>query len=103
MRSQGSWRDRRLSGATINPRRWERVRRQAFARDHHRCRRCGRSGRLEAHHEPPLERGGNPFDLAGVVTLCRGCHIERHRADRRREPTPAERAWGELVAELAGS
>lgn len=62
-------------------RRWERVRRAAFRRDKYRCRECGRAGRLEAHHEPPLERGGDPFDLCGIVTLCRDCHIRRHQRD----------------------
>ena len=61
--------------------RWERTRRAAFRRDGYRCRACGKPGRLEAHHEPPLEDGADPYDLAGIVTLCRGCHIERHRED----------------------
>ena len=52
---------------------------------------------LEAHHEPPLGKGGNPYDLAGIVTLCRGCHIERHHpaAGRARRA-----AWRALVAEM---
>ena len=25
--------------------------------------------------------GPDPYDLDGVRTLCRGCHIERHRPD----------------------
>lgn len=58
--------------------RWEYTRRAAFERDGWRCTRCGKAGRLEAHHEPPLERGGHPFALAGIVTLCRSCHISRH-------------------------
>ena len=80
--------------------RWARVRRAVFRRDGWKCRRCGKRGRLEAHHEPPLRKGADPYDLAGIVTLCRGCHIERHRGDRRRELTPDERAWQEFVAEL---
>ena len=80
--------------------RWARVRRKVFDRDGWRCTACGRAGRLEAHHEPPLERGADPYDLDGIVTLCRGCHIERHRGDRRRELTPAEEAWQTMVAEM---
>ena len=84
---------------TINRRRWERVRRAAFERDHYRCRRCGHPGRLEAHHEPPLRDGADPYDLAGIVTLCRGCHIEHHRAE---DETPGRAAWRALVDELRG-
>ena len=57
---------------------WERTRRAAFERDAHRCRECGKAGRLEAHHEPPLEHGGDPYKLDGIKTLCRECHISRH-------------------------
>ena len=62
------------------------------------CRECGGAGRLEAHHEPPLERGGDPFALAGIVTLCRACHIERHRPD---DMTPGRADWREFVANIA--
>ena len=75
---------------------WERIRRAAFERDGWRCRACGRPGRLEAHHVRPLERGGDPYDRANVETLCRGCHIDRHR----RKLTPGEAAWRDLVVDL---
>ena len=65
----------------LNPRRWAVVRRAVFRRDAYRCRQCGRPGRLEAHHEPPLRDGADPYNVAGVRTLCRSCHIERHRPD----------------------
>ena len=80
--------------------RWQATRRAAFERDGYRCRQCGRAGRLEAHHEPPLKDGMDPFDVAGIKTLCRGCHIERHRGERRRKPTGQETAWRALVAEM---
>ena len=80
--------------------RWARARRAAFRRDRYRCRNCGRAGRLEAHHEPPLGPGVDPYDLSGLVTLCRGCHIERHRRDGRRELTPDEKAWQTMVSEI---
>ena len=84
--------------AALNPRRWAVVRRAAFRRDSYRCRSCGRPGRLEAHHEPPLREGGDPYALAGIVSLCRHCHIERHRGDTE---TPGRAAWRALVAEMA--
>lgn len=84
----------------LHAERWQATRRAVFARDGYRCRRCGKAGRLEAHHEPPLNDGTrNPYDIAGIVTMCRACHIERHRGPRR-ELTPDEAAWQKLVAEL---
>ena len=68
----------------LNARQWARTRRAAFQRDGYRCRTCGRPGALEAHHEPPLRDGPDPYDLDGVRTLCRGCHIELHRPGRHR-------------------
>lgn len=75
------------------------MRRTAFARDGWRCRLCGKPGRLEAHHEPPLRKGDDrdPYDLAGIVTLCRGCHIERHRPDAM---LPGRAEWHSFVGEL---
>ena len=85
--------------ARLDPRRWERAKRTAHKRDGWRCRRCGRAGRLEGHHEPLLREGADPYEVDGIVTLCRSCHIERHRGDH---VSPAQRAWRELVADLAG-
>ena len=83
--------------ANLNQRRWGWARLKAFERDGWKCTRCGRRGRLEAHHEPPLHAGGDAYDLSGIVTLCRACHIERHRSDRE---TPGRREWRALANEL---
>ena len=83
--------------ASLDRRRWARARRQAFQRDGYRCRECGRAGRLEAHHEPPLREGTDPYALAGLKTLCRACHIDRHRGDRE---TPGRAAWREFLTKL---
>ena len=77
--------------------RWERVRRAVFRRDGYRCTKCGRPGRLEAHHEPPLRTGGDPYDLAGIVALCRACHVDRHRPD---DMLPGRAAWVDFIEEL---
>ncbi|MDE2903346.1 MAG: hypothetical protein OXP73_10005 [Chloroflexota bacterium] len=74
----------------MNARRWGRVRRLAFERDGYRCTLCHRPGRLEAHHDPPLRAGVDPYDVAGVRTLCRACHIDHHQADN---VTPAQAEW----------
>ena len=83
-----SWRRLRL-----NKRRWDAVRRRVLERDGWRCTKCGRPGRLEVHHLTPLHRGGDPWAMSNLETLCRGCHIEAGR----RKPTPAEEAWQRMV------
>ena len=70
-----------LNHVKLATKRWARVRVQAFRRDGYRCRTCHKPGRLEAHHEPPLREGSDPYALDGIQTLCRGCHIRRHEAD----------------------
>ena len=74
----------------LNARRWARVRRAVFRRDSYRCVQCGRPARLEAHHEPPLRAGADPYDVDGIRTYCRGYHIERHRPD---DMTPGRSEW----------
>ena len=59
-------------------REWERVRRQALERDGHRCRECGKPGRLEVHHLLHLQSGGTN-ELENLRTLCRSCHIAIHK------------------------
>ena len=86
--------------ARLNAGRWALVRRQAFERDGWRCTACGQAGRLEAHHEPQLGAGGDPYDLAGIKTLCRACHIELHQADA--DDTPGRAEWRAFVRDLAG-
>ena len=82
--------------------RWAAARRQVIARDRWRCRACGRAGRLECDHVRPLRAGGDPYDMGNLQTLCRSCHIAKTAGENRRPLTPAEAAWRDFVAELAG-
>ena len=84
--------------AALDRKRWALARLRAFERDGWRCSRCGRAGRLEGHHEPPLREGGDPYHVDGIVTLCRGCHIEHHRHE---DEISGRAAWRALVSELA--
>ena len=88
----------------LHGRRWTTVRRKVFERDGYRCVECDKAGRLECDHITPLQRepGQDPFDVNGLQTLCRACHIEKTRRENRRSLTPAELAWRELVAEMIG-
>ena len=90
-----SWRRLRL-----NKRRWEQVRRRVLRRDGWRCTKCAKAGRLEVHHQVPLHRGGEPWALSNLATLCRDCHIRLTAAENRRKPTASERAWQGLVQEV---
>ena len=83
----------------LNARRWDTVRRAVFQRDGYRCTACGWAGRLEAHYEPPLQAGGDPYELAGLRTLCRHCHIEHHRNE---SETPGRADWRAFVAAIIG-
>ena len=85
----------------LDPRRWAAARRACFRRDGYRCRECGKAERVEAHHEPPMRADDDrdPYDVAGLVTMCRRCHIARHRED---DMTPGRADWLAFVEDLAG-
>ena len=86
----------RITGA-----RWERMRWRVFERDGWRCLECGAAGRLECDHRIPMDRGGKPWDINNLQSLCRGCHIAKTRKERRfAQVGPKVRAWRNLVAEL---
>ena len=76
--------------------RWAATRRRLFDRDGWRCQKCGRPGRLEAHHLQPLEDGGAVFALQNLLTLCRGCHIALHRPPE----IPGQAEWRTMVREI---
>ena len=67
-----------------------RMRRQALYRDGWTCRTCGlmdRSGKLlEADHIVRLADGG-AHDLENLQILCRSCHGEKSRLERKGSPS----------------
>ena len=71
---------------------WDRIRLRAIAAAGRRCARCGRPGRLEAHHRDPLANGGDNDLVLEVV--CRECHLARHHT-----PDPARAAWARFLIE----
>ena len=76
-----------------NGRLWAVARRAALVRDKYRCTECRGGGRLEVHHRVPLFKGGDLYALAGLITLCRDCHISRHHR-------PVDPRWNELIRDL---
>ena len=86
--------------AALDRRRWEKIRLQVLDRDSWRCRQCGKAGALEVDHIVPLRRGGAPYDMGNLQSLCAfPCHAEKTRGENER-PDPARDAWRKLVAEL---
>lgn len=77
--------------------RWAALRRRVFDRDGWRCRKCGKAGRLECDHVVPVERGGAPWDMGNIQTLCRGCHIDKHRKPLSRD----RQDWHNRLIQLA--
>ena len=74
-----------------------------FERDAWRCVMCGRPGALECDHVTPLQRepGQDVWDMNGLQTLCRGCHIEKTRHENLTRPrSPQAQAWQALCDEL---
>lgn len=54
-------------------------RREVFARDNYRCRRCGAGGKLQAHHlRSWVEAPDLRFDTDNGITLCVDCHAAEH-------------------------
>ena len=76
----------------LDQRRWAHVRRQALDRDDWRCVLCGRAGMMEVDHIEPLTKGGAPWDLDNLQTLCRDCHFRKTASENRR-PGPERQAW----------
>ena len=45
-----------------------------------------------------MRKGADPYDIEGIKTLCRACHIERHRGD---DMTEGRSDWRQFVANIA--
>ena len=67
-----------------------------FTRDGYRCTRCGKAGKLEAHHVHGAGVG-DPYEVGHIKTFCRGCHIEHHQLEKM---TPEEIEWRRFRDEL---
>ena len=85
----------------LNRRRWEAFRLQVLERDGYRCQSCGKAGILEVDHITPLKRGGQPWELGNVQSLCRSCHFSKTGRENSNGPTPMRDAWRAFVDDLA--
>ena len=93
--------------ARLDWRRWRGVRLVVFHRDGYRCVKCGWPGWLECDHIVPLEDDPDqdPYDPAGCQSLCPPCHCLKTANENRarRNLTPAEREWLNLVDAIRSS
>lgn len=58
---------------------WKEIRNKVFARDKYRCRCCGRTEGLSAHHSEYTVLFHEEDDLDTLITLCKYCHSGIHR------------------------
>jgi hypothetical protein len=47
------------------------------------CQRCGGNRSLDVHHRVALKDGGAPYDPTNLEVLCRSCHRDADKTDRR--------------------
>ena len=80
---------------------WKALRLAAKRRDGWRCTSCGSRVGLEVDHvEPRHKRPDLALVLANLATLCRGCHIEKTKADRGANRSPDLVKWEHAVSAL---
>ena len=72
----------RSPSGSLSSRKWASVRREALDRDGWRCTKCGKASTMEVHHIVEVWRGGAPYDLDNLASLCTKCHIEIHARPR---------------------
>ena len=62
---------------------WNLVRSRVLKRDNYTCQDCNLYDpdryKIEVHHIIPIKDGGDEFDEDNCVTLCKECHLKRHR------------------------
>ena len=76
-------------------RRWWRLRVRVIQRDGGRCCKCEKvGGSIEVHHIVPIKEGGPVWKIDNLESLCRLCHIKKHRPP----VDPVRKAWDRLIA-----
>lgn len=79
---------------------WGQLRQKVMKRDGYRCRECGFVGRFEVDHIIPTFDGGTN-DLDNLQTLCRSCHIDKTKAERKAKQRPIHHdGWAVLLEDL---
>ena len=84
----------KLSTAEAN--RYKKIRQTLLDKAGWRCALCEQAGRLELHHIRPIYKGGSFWDVKNMQVLCRKCHIDLHRADKK-IPVKGQAEWFAFV------
>ena len=91
----------------LDRKRWAVTRRRVFERDAYTCQNCGqRGGRLECHHVLAMwiHKEQDAYDLEGLQTVCRHCHIRITRREvqkyRESKKPAAVLAWEAAIQQL---
>ncbi len=93
-----------MSRQSLRGRRWAWARRKVLDRDGWACVQCGKRTRLEVDHVRPLDRGGSPYGLDNLQTLCGGsggCHAAKTAREQGRKLAPREAEWKAHLRSLA--
>ena len=61
----------------LEPRAYEKLRREVLARDGWRCQHCGRAENLEVHHIQLRSKLGDDKSQ-NLITICADCHRKMH-------------------------
>jgi 5-methylcytosine-specific restriction endonuclease McrA len=59
---------------------------EVLARDNYRCRLCGDTNWLHAHHVRYRSEPGSTHDLSNLITLCAQCHNTVHANKHKWQP-----------------
>ena len=81
---------------------WKRKRLEIFERDGWRCSECGKAGRLECHHVEKITSARLWFDNDNLATICRGCHIEKSRQEKKEREKEFMSDRRKIMYEMAG-
>lgn len=54
-------------------------------------------------HVTPIHKGGDPWALDNLQSLCGDCHATKTAGENRRQLTDDETAWRSLVAHRMGN
>ena len=76
--------------------RWRRLRLAILRAAGGVCQSCGKRAADEVHHKHPIREGGETWNPANLIALCRRCH----RAEHDISPIQlARREWRQLAEE----
>ena len=57
---------------------WDRIRKEAYARQNQQCAICGHEGRLECHERWEYDDAARVQRLTGFMAVCPPCHQVKH-------------------------